>query len=170
MKQACIEVPAELKHPFFFPDGSILLAIDHEATLNLEIPFMYEAAFFSGIEAHKPWLHSSESISALLTEWEKVKEAIRIPLQKRDKRSVIPPMRKGIGLFLQFLHWANGQPTKLCPEIAYHLLEIKPVNVQERLDFVMERPGLHHSYMQLRELMIELEKGYEKSIALKKRK
>lgn len=169
MSKKTVKVPKELTHPFFFPDDMITWDMENETKLNLEVPFIYEVAYFSGHESQKPWNDDPEgNISALLKEWLKVKEIIRIPFDKRDKKATIPLMRKGIGLFLEFLHWSNGQPTKLHPEIEYHLFEIKPVNIKERLEFITARPNLHHSYMQLVELMSELEKGYKKSIVMKK--
>ena len=49
------------------------------------------------------------------------------------------------------------------------LLEMKPVNLEERLGFIISRPTLFHSYRQLTELMVEQEKLYAKKNIVKKR-
>lgn len=109
-----------------------------------------------------------ESIDELLLEWPKMKEEIRHSFEKRDKKSAAPLMEKGIHLFIRFLHWSNQLLAKPKSDIDYEQLQIKPVNCRERLEFIMARPNLHHSYMQLCELMSEQEKGYQKALAIKK--
>lgn len=115
-------------------------------------------------------LISSKEIEALLIDWPKVKEEIRYSFEKRDKKAAVPLMEKGISLFIKFLYWSNGLGESPAKEIRYEGLQIKPVNCEERLQFIMTRPNLHHSYMQLCELMSEQEKGYRKALAIKKLK
>jgi len=45
---------------------------------------------------------------------------------------------------------------------------VKPVNVQERLNFIETKPRLYHSYVQLAELFSEQEKLFAKNKALNK--
>lgn len=111
-----------------------------------------------------------ESIEELLLEWPNLKEEIRHSFEKRDKESAAALMKKGINIFLTFLYESNEVQTSPKSEIDYEQLLIKPVNCGERLEFVMARPNLHHSYMQLCELMSEQEKGYRKALAIKKLK
>lgn len=117
-----------------------------------------------------PRENCEKSIRELLLEWPLLKEEIRQAFTNRDKTSAVPLMRAGIDLFIEFLHCSNEQPTKVYPEINYEQLLIQPVNMKERLEFIISRPSLHHSYMQLCELMTELEKSYKKALAIKKRK
>ena len=77
-------------------------------------------------------------------------------------------MEKGIGLFIQFLSWSNDSQLTLKNLNQLTLLEIKPVNVEERLGFIISRPNLFHSYRQLSELMVEQEKLYAKKNIVKK--
>lgn len=168
MSKKRITIPEPLRHPVFFADDDVLWNSQDERTLSVEVPFIYEAAYYSGLESLKPWESGEEAISAILAEWTRVKEEIETQFAKRDREAAVPFMRKGLGLFLQFLHWANGKPTRIKPEIEYEQLEIKPVNLKERLEFILARPNLYHSSKQLMELMDELEKGYKKAIAIKK--
>ena len=77
-------------------------------------------------------------------------------------------MKKGIGLFLQFLFWSNDRPISAIESTPLNLLEIKPVNLEERLGFIISRPNLFHSYRQLSELMVEHEKLFAKNKIIKK--
>jgi hypothetical protein len=77
-------------------------------------------------------------------------------------------MKKGIGLFLQFLFWSNDKQIAVLANTSLSLLEVKPVNIDERLGFIISRPNLFHSYRQLSELMVEQEKLYAKKNIVKK--
>jgi hypothetical protein len=168
MTERTVTLPIELSHPFFFLEDNITWIPQHENSLNVETPFIYEAAFFSGINMLKPWDCLDKSIPALLKEWAAVKEDIRLLFEQRNNKATLIPMKKGISLLVEFLHWSNGQPSKLSPTINYDNLKIKPVNIQERLEFIIARPTLFHSFMQVGELIVELEKSYNKAVAIRK--
>ncbi|WP_084783332.1 YpoC family protein [Bacillus dakarensis] len=162
------EVPKELGQSYFFPEKIISEEIDELDHFNVNKIFIYDAAFYVGIQALKPWEENEASISALLTEWPVLRDQLKINFKNRDLAGAKEPMKKGIGLFIEMMHWTNGTPVKLSPEIVWNNLAVKPVNVRERLDFILRRPVFYPSYMQLIELMIEMEKLYKKSIAIKK--
>lgn len=79
----------------------------------------------------------------------------------------LQPMKKGIGIFLQAVFWSNHVPARL-NGLNFDKLKVKPINVYERLEFIMNRPGNYHSFIQLSELMAEQEKQFVKHMALKK--
>lgn len=170
MKDKIIPLPNELNDSFFFTEGNIAWTIDDETEFNPQKPFIYEAAYFSHITSIRPWEHSENLITLLLQEWLGLKDHLQSIFEKRDRKTALLPMKKGISLFLEFLHWANEHPVVLSPEINFDKLLIKPVNIKERLAFIMARPDLYHSFMQLVELMTEMEKGYNKALAIKKLK
>lgn len=159
-----INMPEELKHPFFFPNEKFHLKTDNDANT----PFFYEVLFFSDKEGLKPWEKPEETVSALLEDWTILKEEIRSLFEKRNKDLIPDLMRKGISYFIELLYWSNEQPSVLSPRIYYDKLPIKPVNIEERLEFIISRPNLFHSFMQLSELIIEQEKGFKKALAIKK--
>ncbi|MEH7303490.1 YpoC family protein [Neobacillus drentensis] len=107
-------------------------------------------------------------ISNLLTEWDKSKEQLEKYFRERDYHNAKVLMEKGINLFIQFISRANELPILQNESINYKQFDFKPVNVEERLAFIMARPGLYHSYRQLSELMIEQEKLFVKRNILKK--
>jgi len=79
-------------------------------------------------------------------------------------------MIKGISLLFLMLFWVNRRPVNVAewkgrlPE-----LEIKPLNVEERLSFIIKKPGAYFSYIQLEELFIELNKASVKWMAMQKK-
>lgn len=128
---------------------------------EISIPFLEKYIYDSKLE-------NQEAILALLTEWKIVKEQLEVLYQNRDQKNTLEGMRKGISLFIQYLYWTNDQPLMPSRPFSLHLLEVKPVNLEERIGFIISRPNLFHSYRQLSELMTEQEKLYAKKNILKK--
>ena len=76
-------------------------------------------------------------------------------------------MERAIDLFEQFLIKSNNlNPDLYCIKDC----KIKPVNVEERLGFIVSRPKLFHSYKQLAELFAEQEKQFAKQTVLNRTK
>ena len=47
-----------------------------------------------------------------------------------------------------------------------NLLKIKPINIRERLDYIIQNPNKFHSFIQLSELFVEMEKLFRKQQVL----
>ena len=168
-KERTLLVPIQLVHPFFFAECKELTVLEDELTyMNVSKPFIYEAAYFSGVQAVKPWETQEESIACLLNEWQTVKELLETLFGKREIIHVLPLMKKGISLLLELVYWGNGLPVVLSNSLDESKLAIKPVNISERLEFIMQRPTLYHSYIQLAELIGEMNKQFVKQQVLKK--
>ena len=162
-------IPKELVHSFFFSENEIIVIPTHALQkINTTEPFVYEAAFFSGIEAIKPWECPEESIPLLLEEWQTIKKELDMLFAKREVDDAKPLMKKGVGLFIQFIYWVNGRPAILANRLDLNSLSIKPVNLSDRLEFILTRPALYHSFIQLTELMTEMNKHYVKAYIIKK--
>lgn len=153
----------ELDHPFFYVEES------HPGKI-----FSDENRYFLQEEdGDEPWNHFSEkNMKELFIEWqsleEKMKEIFSERKNNNDKKKMIV---FGVALFLKFLFWTNQKPVQLSSldkQIA--LLEDKPFNIQERLQFIIDHPLLHHSFVQLSELFIEQKKIYYKKLAIEKYK
>jgi hypothetical protein len=162
-----LAIPAELNHPFFFSQEEILVNKPNNS-FPLSENFIYELYFFNGMDTCMPWMNPQESVPILLEEWQQLKNHLKLLFQKRKQEFILESMKKGIGLFLQLLFWSNGKPVHLKEPIPFSQLTSKPVNVQERLDFIISRPKLFHSFIQLSELMVEQEKHYMKNVVVKK--
>jgi hypothetical protein len=125
--------------------------------------------FLEDLNLKDPADNLDEAITVLLTEWEKVKGELEKLFHHRDHKAAHNVMMKGIGLFIQFLYWSNDKQVIASKLEPIEELEIKPVNMDERLGFIISRPNLYHSYRQLTELITEQGKLYAKKKIVKKR-
>jgi hypothetical protein len=160
-----LSVPPELKNGFFFSSDKIKMEMPEK---KLTDNFVYELLYYHGIDGWKPWENQEESFLFLMEEWEGVREQLEELYRNRDQNNARSAMKKGIGLFIQLLFWANDQPVLLKEPIPSIPLVYQPVNLSERLAFIMSRPNLFHSFRQLSELIVEQEKLYVKKSILKK--
>ncbi|MBP2241341.1 hypothetical protein J2Z40_001903 [Cytobacillus eiseniae] len=168
-EQITISIPAELQNPFFFSqDDQLTITNEVIQTIDLRIPFLYEAVFYAKIDGLKPWEMSEQWIPKLKEEWQNEKEKLERLFAERNYPQTIEPMKKGIGLFLQFVFWGNAMPVNLTEGFSDEKLAVKPVNMEERISFIIQRPSLYHSFVQVSELIIEMEKQYVKQMAIKK--
>ncbi|MDR6998513.1 YpoC family protein [Neobacillus niacini] len=120
------------------------------------------------IDFEKPWEKPSEVVPILLLEWGNLKEDLERFYSIRDQENTNLGMKKGIDLFLKFLFWSNERPIADKEPLPLDSLEYKPVNIGERLGFILKRPNLFHSYRQLSELFLEQEKLFVKKNIMKK--
>ncbi|MGX6442536.1 YpoC family protein [Neobacillus sp. K501] len=124
---------------------------------ELSIPFLEEYIF-----------DMKHEVSFILIEWKKVKEQLEVLYRERDQKNTLDGMKKGVSLFIHYLFWTNEQPINSTKSITLDVLEVKPVNLEERIGFIIARPNLYHSFRQLSELMTEQEKLFAKKNILKK--
>ncbi|WP_026581099.1 YpoC family protein [Bacillus sp. J33] len=165
--QLDIPVPTRICHPLFYkPQDTIKVSQEMIQSFQLYPAFLFEAAFFSGIQALRPWENKQEFIPLLLEEWKEQKILLDKHFSNRNQKAAELPLKTALSLFLQLLFWTNGKPADLESEIQD--LPIKPVNLLERLDFIFKRPVSYHAYIQLSELMAEMEKQYIKQQTLEK--
>jgi hypothetical protein len=127
------------------------------------IPFLEE------LDLEVPAETENEVISFLLAEWNILKTELETLYRNRDQQTTLQGMKKGIGLFIHFLYWSNDRQVKLNELEPLGSIEMKPVNLDERLGFIIRRPNLFHSYRQLSELVTEQEKLLAKKNIVKKR-
>lgn len=117
------------------------------------------------------WVVSGEEFEKLLFQWkEDVFPKLQTLYSKREVQAATPHMKRGISLFLSLLFWTNEKPVHLFEwEKQLNSFSLIPFNTIERLKFIMKYPNLYHSMIQLKELMLEMEKLYRKSLIMKKK-
>lgn len=162
-----LTVPTELESSLFFKENSVSIDLNEWKEwkeISSFAAFPYDCVFYSGIEGYHPWDDYEKHISYLLSEWKKINEECQMLFSERKTKQALEPMKEGIALFLTFLYWIHDEPVQLKGwEEQVKKLSIQPVNLVERLTFIIQRPALYHSYIQLSELFRELEKHYAKS-------
>jgi hypothetical protein len=112
---------------------------------------------------------SDENISYVLEKWDGIRSELETFYRNRDQKSTLHLMKKGIGYFVKFLYWSNDRQVDSKEPTPLNQFEIKPVNLEERLTYILQRPNLFHSYRQLTELFTEQEKLFAKKNIVKKR-
>lgn len=136
-------------------------------SFHANIPFLYEAALEYGLDVLKPWEIPDQTIPTVMNEWGKIKEELSIKFSNRD-HVVAELMKKGIALFYEILYWSNNQPVVLVDGIDVNLV-IKPINFDERMKFILSRINNYHSFVQLTELFVEMEKVFWKHQVIMKK-
>lgn len=134
-------------------------------------PFVYDIAHADGLEVmDQPWQQWRSQFPHVFTIWEKVNEELIAHFRKRDKKAAKEPMIAMIALLMDAIFWLNERSlTSLVNwEAEIIELEIYPVNIVERMQFMLESPDHFHSYHQLKSLFMEVEKSYFRKLAINK--
>lgn len=131
--------------------------------------FPNENEFYLSGQGTKPWLADKIDDESIIAEWHVVKEKLERFFAIRNTESTTPLMIQGISLFIRFLFWSNHKPVcleSLTNQLA--TLKIKPININDRLQYILKRPNTFHSFIQLSELFVEQEKVYYRHLVMKK--
>lgn len=157
-----VDIPSSLRHPFFFEEK----AVDWPEQPQLGHPpfFIYEI-----MDGEQPWLKEDKGQAYIKQEWAKVQTVLEGKFRERNG-DIKNEMRAAIALFFMKLFWSNGSPVQAVNwEHLVQRLAIKPVNVEERLGFVLRRPFAYHAYVQISELMTEQTKQLAKYQAMREK-
>lgn len=117
-------------------------------------------------------MDNEKLISGITEKWDGRKELLSHLFRNRDKVAVVQPMKEAIDDFITFLLLINEKQIP-SPEILYENLgelDFKPINLNERLSFILKKPNQYHSFVQLNELYHELLKLHAKMKILKHKK
>lgn len=131
--------------------------------------FPYEYFYYKNVERYRPWEDFWNVREQITKEWAEVVQRLEVMFSNREKNEIKPYMLKGIVLYISLMYWSNQVPVNL-REFPGCLKELKgkPVNVEERLPFIMTRPYFFPGFMQLKSLMEEQIKITAKMAALNK--
>ncbi|PFA70068.1 hypothetical protein CN378_01825 [Bacillus sp. AFS015802] len=164
MTGAVLNLPTELRDPFFFTDEKVKMG---SQIVPSNPYFAFEILFYSGARLHSlPWLVQGQWIDDIVGGWREEEVYLKSLFKSRSKETTLA-MKKGIAQFYMFLFWSNNQPVNLENwGSKVDRLPVKPVNAVERLTFIRENASLFHSYIQLAQLFEEQHKQYAKFLAL----
>ncbi|WP_433742794.1 YpoC family protein [Falsibacillus pallidus] len=162
-KGQLILVPNKLQHPFFYAAPEIIWPENKN-----EIYFFDEFLFFLEKKGDRPWTTPEVHLPLLNEQWKQLNKSLQSMFAMRA-RGVKPIMVQAICTFFKYLFWANGEPVVLNKlDSSLQGLKIKPVNIEERLFFMMESKSYFHAYKQLSELFNEQTKQTAKHFAMRK--
>ncbi|MEN1935369.1 YpoC family protein [Paenibacillus sp. 102] len=164
-----VQIPDEFRYTPFF-EGDIDKIIYH--TDETFVQLLESHYFLFDIEKqYEPWNEIEMGIPTVLDIWKEKKEDISIFFRDRKRKEARNPMIHFAAHFLSILYWLNGQPVPGLKNMKDKAdeLQIKPINFIERYSFIKEQPNHYHSYIQLEQLYVEIEKLYAKKIIQKKK-
>ncbi len=161
MSKEYVSIPETFQNPLFFKDRDFI----YDSEWNLEqfgcVPLLIDLLCYQG-KFEQEHLNYEQLIGILLKQWKKEKTEIADDFKRRDRAAARPKMIKSIGWFLSLLHWMEGRYVENLSDIVQSILKvtIQPVNLKERLSFVLEAPDHFQSFIQLSELFDETEKKW----------
>jgi hypothetical protein len=165
-----VDMPKELKHHALDILGDKIEVLNAE-TFQKVYPFMHEAAYYHGLKTVYPWDKDQQKacVAGVISLWKELRLEAETAIQKQDKEKTVLTIKSGVRFFLECLYWSNDRPVNLLNGlVASEQLSLIPFNAEERLSYILSRPGGYHSYRQLDELFKELEKQF--AIKMIKRK
>lgn len=149
--------------------------VDFEDILRTE-PFYFDMLHLvsNQLSEEPPWENPEITVKAVIKQWKMLEPDLQISYAKRktylEDESV---SIQSISLFLLALFWANNTPIKslnVKEMMVVSELNQKPVNCEERLLFILNKPTGYHSFIQLQQLFAELEKNFYKTLAIQRLK
>jgi hypothetical protein len=146
--------------------------IDFEDILRTE-PFYFDMLHLvsNQLSEDPPWENSEITVKAVIQQWKMLEPDLQITYAKRKTNLEVESASiQSISLFLLALFWANNTPIKSLnvKEMMVSELNQKPVNCEERLLFILNKPTGYHSFIQLQQLFAELEKNFYKTLAIQR--
>ncbi|HAC3586921.1 TPA_asm: hypothetical protein GZN75_00005, partial [Listeria monocytogenes] len=106
-----------------------------------------------------PWKNETErACRKLAKHMTNLAESMEADLKVHKKPSPVT-VRDALGIFLSILFWSNHRPVQLDNLMdQIKTLETKPLNLDERLEYVLKRGNTYLGFRQLNELMLEQRK------------
>lgn len=118
----------------------------------------------------EPWKEKSKYVPFLFQIWNETKETLLPVFQTRKSRCDQNEMLKGIACLIAAFHWTAGERVA---SLDWSILKTRrfpaePINWAERTAFILTKPTQFHSFIQLDELMTEMNKQFHKYEAMNK--
>ena len=161
-----ILVPAEFAHPLFYREGD---EMDIKEELSIKdassFPFIFDMYHYKQMQFNiKPWSRKDEYVKEIINLWKEKQTAISFVHKERNKEQIMKETPGAIALYISYLFWINGTPVSKLNDLQSELEKLawKPANVTERISFILNKPYLYHSFVQLNQLFTETEKLYVK--------
>ncbi|HDX9614427.1 TPA: GTPase [Bacillus toyonensis] len=164
-----IEIPKEFRClPFFQKNAN---SIKYHTDQSFEEIIQNTYFIFDIERQYEPWNKIETSIPAVLIIWKNKHEEITTLFRNRKKQEAERPMLLFAAHLLSIVYWLNEQPVHSLNGMEDYTseLEVQPVNFMERYSFIIKKPNNYHSYIQLAQLYIEIEKLYVKKMITKKK-
>lgn len=145
-------------------------SFENDKEILLKTPFLYDLLALQNEKPPiKPWEQWESSIPYLLDKWKGLCRDITVSFQNRKGKADKNQMLFSIGLYLLIIHWLNNSPLKANLQ-SFSSFLYKPINIEDRISFILKKPEQYHSFIQLQELFLETEKLFYKRKAMSNKK
>ncbi|WP_221565147.1 YpoC family protein [Alkalihalobacillus sp. TS-13] len=158
MSNRTIQLPDKFIHPLFGNDD-----LTYDETMNtvelMEVPFLLDLLDETE-QFQQRNIDRSVLCTSLFERWREEKVEISKMFSQRNRQAARPKMIAGIRWFITLIYWTNKKKVKRLTHLKEELtlMEIQPVNLYERLSFLMGNPDHYQSFIQLSQLYDEIEK------------
>lgn len=127
-------------------------------------PFYYESLHLITESTVSIPKDSDMIIKEMFLEWKEESELLTGYFRERNRKLAFEPMVRALANFISITTWLNHKILTDLNDLLSELnsLTIKPINLNERISFVLKQPDHYHSFIQLSGLYTELEKLYYK--------
>lgn len=161
MSKKCIGIPTSFQNAFFFPCDHLFYCSEKDLLELAETPFLVDILVIRD-ERNIDEVDFNKLIQHIFKLWKLQKAELSKHFKVRDRRSAKPLMVEGIGWFVNVMFWTNDtllvRLTGIIEDCSQ--LPLKPMNVNERLAYILQVPDQFHAFIQLSELYEELEKQW----------
>ncbi|MBB5173590.1 YpoC family protein [Texcoconibacillus texcoconensis] len=132
--------------------------------------FAHDIAYVQQVSVEQPWSNPYPTFKYIQNQWKEIGyPLITERFSERDRKGAEPYMVKYTALFIQLLHWSQATPVRSLIQIEKMLAnnKVAPLNVTDRLGFILQMPNHHHAFTTLTELYREAEKKIAIELAKK---
>lgn len=149
-----------LKSPFYVNKE----IVENENIKIENQPFIYESIQLRNQLTKTIPENSDQIIQKMFDDWKAESEQLTNYFKERNRKLTYQPIIRGLANFISIITWINNVLLEDLDDVLNGLGDLKnvPVNLIERITFVMNQPDHYHSFIQLSGLYVEIEKLYYK--------
>ncbi|MDT8859969.1 hypothetical protein N0O92_06965 [Alkalihalobacillus sp. MEB130] len=164
-----IDIPIRFQIPPFYNQSFVHLeqSVTSCKEILQAVPFYYDITM-----DQCPWEDKHSILPQLFEWWKKEQEILECFYKQRQSSEAKEIMVVMIAVFIDALFWLNGRQVRRidCLGDDVKSLLYKPVNCEERLEFILNAPIKYPSFVQLKSMYQELNKKYAKVKVLEQHK
>jgi len=164
-----LKIPESFLVKPFFTDRSTIILNDqcHFFAENSGQSLFYDDLLHNlnvkSAENIEPWFHPELSVRVLLERWNNIASPLLEGYYKeRNRHKARPIMIQYTAYYIQAMHWVGGKPvtslTNLVDQISTQ--SFAPVNIADRLLFIISSIDNYHAYVTLTQLFDESRKKW----------
>ncbi|UOE92300.1 YpoC family protein [Alkalihalobacillus sp. LMS39] len=161
MNDMKVPIPFQ-RRPFFEKDEHFKM---HKQTVLENLTscfFYYDMLFQTEGNAEQPWVERKKNVPLLFQYYKEQIQVIDHYFQKRDRKQANAPMIQMIAFLITAVYWTNEKPVATLINVEDDIVSLSytPVNIGERLGFILQTPDHYHSFIQVKSLFDEAEKVF----------